>query len=192
MFIGSFPGTHDKENVQQHSLAGILALVAKLSTVGSLQPHTLTSFAPGLEPVCGNTMAWKADYYDPEGRHGKWQYVPYLPAVPVTQIANGERLEGRHSYTFGGGRLQQEKYRHYAACADGCVKCVMAYIQNNTGEFLNSVSNSDKYTAMDYVLFVHLEVGGLDRHRRVIDALKDANVAAKWYVYEGDTWKKRM
>jgi hypothetical protein len=69
---------------------------------------------------------------------------------------------------------------------------VVAYIQNNTGEFLNSVSNSDEYTAMDYVLFVHLEVGGHDGHLRVIDALKEANVDAKWYVYEGDTWKKRM
>jgi hypothetical protein len=73
MFIGSFPGTHDKENVQQHSLAGILALVAKLSTVGSLQPHTLTSFAPGLEPVCGNTMPLKAGYYDPEEWYGNFR-----------------------------------------------------------------------------------------------------------------------
>jgi hypothetical protein len=130
-------------------------------------------------------MPWKAGYRDPDGQHVPW---------PVTQIANGERCskEGCHSWKFGGERLQQEKYRYYAACADGCVKCVMAYIQNNTGEFLNSVSNSDKYTAMDYVLFVHLEVGGHDGHRRVIDALKVANVAAKWYVYEVDTWKKRM
>jgi hypothetical protein len=45
---------------------------------------------------------------------------------------------------------------------------------------------------MDYVLYVHLEGGGHDGHLRVIDALKAANVEAKWYVYEGDTWKKRM
>ena len=135
-------------------------------------------------------MAWQGYYYYyyyyyREPRPGNWEFV---------QTANGDccSKEGCHTYTFGGGRLLQEKYRFYAACADGCVKCVQAYLKNSSVDILNSVSNSEKYTAMDYVLFVYLEGRGHDGHRRVIEELKAANVDAKWYVYEGDTWKKRM
>ena len=87
--------------------------------------------------------------------------------------------------------MDQAKYRYYAACADGCVKCVRDYIKTSTPDILNSVSNSDKYTALDYVLFVYLEGCGGDGHRRVIEDLKAAQVDAKWYVHDGDTWKKR-
>jgi hypothetical protein len=91
-------------------------------------------------------MAWKGGYYNRDPRPWKWEFVPDPPAVPVAQIANGERCseEGRHTYTFGGGRLKQDNYRYYAACADGCVKCVQDYINNSTVEFLQSVSNSEQ------------------------------------------------
>jgi hypothetical protein len=141
-------------------------------------------------------MAWSqgGNYNRYPKRGGYWAYVPDPPAVPVAQIADGTRCsaEGRHTYTFGGGRLQQDKFRYYAACADGCFKCAHEYLSKSTDEFLQSVSNSELYTAIDFALYVLLEEGGHAGHLRVIDALKLAKVEPKWYVYEGNTWKKRM
>jgi hypothetical protein len=138
---------------------------------------------------------WSAGQGEPPAKAspGHWQFVPAPVTVPLSEVAECTRCSApcSHTYTFSKVRLQDEKYRYYAACAEGCLPCVSVYTSTKPLDFLQSVSNSKTYTAMGFAIYVLLEQGGNVGHERVIEELKKLMVEPLYYEWGGNAWKER-
>jgi len=124
---------------------------------------------------------------------GHWQFVPAPVTVPLPVVAEGTRCPApcSHTFTFRKPRLQDEKYRYYAACAEGCLPCVSMYTSTKPLDFLQAVSNTKTYTAMDFAIYGLLEQGGNARHQPIIEELTRMMVEPLYYEWDGNAWKER-
>jgi hypothetical protein len=128
-----------------------------------------------------------------ERKSGYWEFVEDPPAVPPAAVVDGTRCsaESCHPFTFGVKKLQNEKYRYYGACAEGCVKCVRAYIGEQSIEFLKAVSDSKTYTATDFAIFELLKNESDVALRQVVADLLEKGVVPLYYEPDGSSWKER-
>jgi len=126
---------------------------------------------------------------------GRWVYLPGPEPPPAEEIVEGNKCaaeSGFHPFVFKATRLKDEKYRFYGACAEGCVKCVIGFLDGKPTDWVQALSDSKAYSAADFAIFELLKDGPRKMAlAKVIELLEAHEVTPNFYEKDGESWKEK-